>query len=154
MKEQARLISYYPHGFPTTRTPILLSRFSHLDTFKIPPLAFRHTTPALAYTSGKYSLPSAADARGQFGRRGISQVVWMPWRRGSRPVPPVTPGSLRIGSSVNHLRLILSQSADWHTVPGFSRNNRNRTRRAQISRDPLRWQALKRNETQGAPQYI
>lgn len=26
--------------------------------------------PALAYTSGKYSLPSAADARGQFGRRG------------------------------------------------------------------------------------
>lgn len=26
--------------------------------------------PALAYVSGKCSLPSAADARGQFGRRG------------------------------------------------------------------------------------
>ena len=26
--------------------------------------------PAIAYTSGMFSLPSAADARGQFGRRG------------------------------------------------------------------------------------
>ena len=36
---------------------------------QLSPLTFRHTMPALAYTSGKYSLPSAADARGQFGRR-------------------------------------------------------------------------------------
>jgi hypothetical protein len=37
-----------------------LSRFANLETFKIPPLTFGHTMPAIAYTSGKYSLPSAA----------------------------------------------------------------------------------------------
>ncbi len=113
MKEQARLISYYPHGFPTTRTPILLSRFSHLNTFKIPPLTFRHTTPALAYTSGMYSLPSAA-ARGgrsavagsirfsRFNRSGFDR-----WAQHG----PDSPGR----SST------LCRSLDWHTRPGFRR---------------------------------
>ena len=39
---------------------ILFSRFANLETFKIPPLTFGHTMPAIAYTPGKYSLPSAA----------------------------------------------------------------------------------------------
>lgn len=79
IKEQARLISYYPHGFPTTRTPILLSRFVNLETCTDPPLTFEHTTPAIAYTSGMFSLPSAAACEWAhptrhrerpFGRRG------------------------------------------------------------------------------------
>jgi len=37
-----------------------LSRFVNLDTFTDPPLTFGHTTPAIAYTSGMFSLPSAA----------------------------------------------------------------------------------------------
>jgi hypothetical protein len=39
---------------------ILFSRFANLETFKIPPLTFGHTMPAIAYTSGMFSLPSAA----------------------------------------------------------------------------------------------
>ena len=37
---------------------------------QLPPLTFRHTMPAIAYVSGRFSLPSAADARGRFGHRG------------------------------------------------------------------------------------
>ena len=48
--------TYYAYSAFTIR----LSRFFHLVTFKIPPLAFSHTTPAIAYTSGMFSLPSAA----------------------------------------------------------------------------------------------
>lgn len=58
---------------------ILFSRFANLETFTDPPLTFEHTTPALAYISGKYSLPSAAACEWAhpsrhrerpFGRRG------------------------------------------------------------------------------------
>ena len=44
-------------------TLILFSRFANLDTLSLAPLTLGYTMPALAYTSGKYSLPSAADAR-------------------------------------------------------------------------------------------
>ena len=44
---------------------ILLSRFANLETFKIPPLTFSHTMPAIAYISGKCSLPSAATRGGR-----------------------------------------------------------------------------------------
>lgn len=44
-------------------TLILFSRFANLDTLSLAPLTLGYTMPALAYTSGRYSLPSAADAR-------------------------------------------------------------------------------------------
>jgi len=53
--------------------------------------------PALAYTSGKYSLPSAADARGQFGRRESwfscpgALAAWLAPRSSSDPkVTPIS----------------------------------------------------------------
>ena len=44
---------------------ILLSRFANLETFTVPPLTFGHTTPTIAYTSGMFSLPSAATRGGR-----------------------------------------------------------------------------------------
>ena len=58
-----RQVSYSPRGIPTTPTLILLSRFANLDTLSLAPLTLGYTMPALAYTSGRYSLPSAAGAR-------------------------------------------------------------------------------------------
>lgn len=49
----------------TTLTNLKFSRFVNLSTLKIPPLTFGHTKPAIAYTSGKYSLPSAATRGGR-----------------------------------------------------------------------------------------
>lgn len=66
---QTQLQQQTPMGFTVsarcTTTPIQplsiqLSRFVNLETYTVPPLTFGHTMPAIAYTSGKYSLPSAA----------------------------------------------------------------------------------------------
>jgi len=57
-------VSYYAHTYSVVQV------LSPSYLLQLPPLTFRHTMPALAYTSGMFSLPSAADARGRFGRRG------------------------------------------------------------------------------------
>ena len=49
-------VSYYAHTYSVVKV-------REPGAFKIPPLTFSHTMPALAYTSGMFSLPSAA-ARG------------------------------------------------------------------------------------------
>ena len=89
MKEQARLISYYPHGFPTTRTPILLSRFVNLEAFTVPALALGHTMPAIAYTSGipfagLNPLPSAAER----GSRSAIPDLYSAFKVRPAAVPP------------------------------------------------------------------
>jgi hypothetical protein len=54
-----------------------LSRFVNLDTFTDPPLTFGHTTPAIAYTSGMFSLPSAAACpRSHPGRHRAARSAW------------------------------------------------------------------------------
>jgi hypothetical protein len=63
--------------------------------------------PALAYTSGKYSLPSAADARGQFGRRESrfgcpgALAAWLTPRSSSDPkVTPISASRQALRQSV------------------------------------------------------
>lgn len=81
-------VSYYAHTYSVVKvlSPSYLIQF--------PPLTFRHTMPALAYVSGKCSLPSAADARGQFGRRGNrfgflgALAAWLAPRSSSDPNVP------------------------------------------------------------------
>ena len=58
-------VSYYAHTYSVfkVRKP---------EAFKIPPLSFGHTMPAIAYTSGMFSLPSAAARGACSARRSLS----------------------------------------------------------------------------------
>jgi hypothetical protein len=106
---------------------ILLSRFANLETFTVPPLTFGHTTPAIAYTSGMFSLPSAARV-GPFGRRG--SVFGSQGSAGG-----CASDSLKIAHRVHPVKRF-SRCSDWHTVSWCAPRRRNRTRAHALARHP------------------
>jgi hypothetical protein len=86
-------VSYYAHTYSVfkVRKP---------EAFKIPPLANSHTMPAIAYTSGMFSLPSAAARGGRWAVAGSLRFSRFSLARGE-PVSPVSTASLESGAPVN-----------------------------------------------------
>lgn len=98
---------------------VRLSRFANLNTFKIPPLTFGHTTPAIAYTSGMYSLPSAA-TRG--ARSAVAGSLRFPrFDRSSRPDEQRIARDGAIGQPLSAGVPIGTQWQGPHAVEGTAR---------------------------------
>jgi hypothetical protein len=102
---------------------ILLSRFANLETFKIPPLTFGHTMPAIAYTSGMFSLPSAATRGGRSAVAG--SLRFSRFGRSSRFDPLKIARDGAIGQPLSAGLWIGTQCQGSHHVEG---NARERTR--------------------------